>query len=72
MSLRVLALGATAAFAGRPFLYGLGALGEPGARHVMDMYVDELRTEFQHVGISSVADAARSRSGIPARGSAHG
>ena len=55
---RVLALGARAAFAGRPFLYGLGALGEAGARHVMDMYFDELRTEFQHVGIRSVAAAA--------------
>jgi len=54
---RVLALGAQAAFAGRPFLYGLGALGEPGARFVMDMYCDEVRTEFQHVGIRSVAAA---------------
>ncbi len=54
---RVLALGASAAFAGRPFLYGLGALGEVGARHVMDMFFDELRTEFQHVGIRSVAAA---------------
>jgi len=54
---RVLALGASAAFAGRPFLYGLGALGEAGAGHVMDMFFDELRTEFQHVGIRSVAAA---------------
>lgn len=54
---RVLALGAKAAFAGRPFLYGLGALGDAGARHVMDMYLDELRAEFQHVGIRSVAAA---------------
>jgi L-lactate dehydrogenase (cytochrome) len=55
---RALALGAKAAFAGRPFLYGLGALGEPGARHVIDMFFDELRTEFQHVGARSVAEAA--------------
>jgi (S)-mandelate dehydrogenase len=55
---RALALGAKATFAGRPFLYGLGALGEVGARHVMDMYFDELRTEFQHVGVRSVAEAA--------------
>jgi L-lactate dehydrogenase (cytochrome) len=56
--LRVLALGARAAFIGRPFLYGLGALGEAGARHVMDMFAEELRTEFQHVGIRSVAGAS--------------
>src|SRR3989338_1499837 len=55
---RALALGAKATFAGRPFLYGLGALGEEGARHVVDMYFDELRTEFQHVGVRSVAEAA--------------
>ena len=55
---RALALGAKATFAGRPFLYGLGALGEEGARHVVDMYFEELRTEFQHVGVRSVAEAA--------------
>ena len=55
--LRVLALGASAAFVGRPFLYGLGALGDKGPRHVMNMFADELRTEFQHVGIRSVAEA---------------
>jgi isopentenyl diphosphate isomerase/L-lactate dehydrogenase-like FMN-dependent dehydrogenase len=56
--LRALALGARAAFIGRPLLYGLGALGEPGARFVMDMFADELRTEMQHVGICSVAGAS--------------
>ncbi len=55
---RALALGARATFAGRPFLYAVGALGEPGAAHVMDLYFDELRTEFQHVGVRSVAEAA--------------
>jgi L-lactate dehydrogenase (cytochrome) len=57
--LRALALGASAAFIGRPFLYGLGALGESGARFVMDMFTDELRTEMKHVGIQSVTDAAK-------------
>jgi len=55
---RALALGAKATFAGRPFLYGVGALGEAGARHVVDMFFDEIRTEFQHVGVRSVAEAA--------------
>jgi L-lactate dehydrogenase (cytochrome) len=55
---RALALGAKATFAGRPFLYGLGALGEAGASHVTDMFFDELRTEFQHVGVRCVAEAA--------------
>ena len=55
---RALALGAKATIAGRPFLYGVGALGEAGARHVMDLFFDELRTEFTHVGVRSVAEAA--------------
>jgi (S)-mandelate dehydrogenase len=55
---RALALGARCAFAGRPFLYGLGALGEVGAAHVADLYCDELRIEFQHVGVGSVGEAA--------------
>jgi len=56
--MRALALGARAAFIGRPFLYGLGALGEPGARFVMDLFADELRTEMQHVGIRSLTGAS--------------
>jgi L-lactate dehydrogenase (cytochrome) len=56
--LRALALGASAVFIGRPFLYGLGALGNTGARFVMDMFSDELRTEMKHVGIQSIAGAS--------------
>jgi (S)-mandelate dehydrogenase len=55
---RALALGAKAGFSGRPFLYGLAALGPAGARHVVDMFFDEIRTEFTHTGIRSVAEAA--------------
>jgi (S)-mandelate dehydrogenase len=55
---RALALGAKCTFAGRPFLYAVGALGEDGPRHIVDMFVDELKTEFQHVGIRTVAEAA--------------
>jgi (S)-mandelate dehydrogenase len=55
---RALALGAKAGFAGRPFLYGLAALGPIGARHVIDMFVDEIRTEFVHVGIRAASEAA--------------
>ncbi len=54
---RALALGAKAAFAGRPYLYGLAALGDAGAPYVIDMFLEELRTEFKHVGVQNVADA---------------
>jgi (S)-mandelate dehydrogenase len=55
---RALALGAKATFTGRPFVYGLAALGPVGAAHVVDMFFDEIRTEFIHTGIRSVAEAA--------------
>jgi (S)-mandelate dehydrogenase len=55
---RALALGAKCTFAGRPFLYAVGALGEDGPRHIIDMFFDELKTEFQHVGIRRPAEAA--------------
>jgi (S)-mandelate dehydrogenase len=55
---RALALGAKAGFTGRPFLYGLAALGPIGAAHVVDLFLDEIRTEFTHTGIRSVAEAA--------------
>jgi L-lactate dehydrogenase (cytochrome) len=55
---RALALGAKAGFTGRPFVYGLAALGPIGASHVVDMFLDEIRTEFTHIGIRSVAEAA--------------
>ena len=55
--MRALALGAKAGFTGRPFVYGLAALGPIGAAHVIDMFLDEIRTEFVHVGIRSAAEA---------------
>ena len=55
---RALALGAKATFTGRPFVYGLAALGPIGAAHVVDMFLDEIRTEFTHTGVRSVAEAA--------------
>jgi L-lactate dehydrogenase (cytochrome) len=55
---RALALGAKAAFAGRPFMFGLAALGPIGAQHVIDLFLDEIRTEFTHAGVRSAAEAA--------------
>ena len=40
---RAVALGAQAAFAGKAFLWGLGALGADGPGHVIDLLIDEVR-----------------------------
>ncbi len=39
---RFLAQGASAVFAGRAFLYGVGAHGEQGAQHTIDILTEEL------------------------------
>jgi len=53
---RALALGAAAAFAGKAFLWSLGALGEAGPSHVIDLLIDELKATLGQVG-ATVATA---------------
>ena len=54
---RALALGAQAAFAGKAFLWGLGALGDEGPRHVIDLMIDEARASLGQIGAMSPNDA---------------
>jgi L-lactate dehydrogenase (cytochrome) len=54
---RALALGAHATFAGKAFLWGLGALGAEGPGHVIDLLRDETRAALGQIGAHSLADA---------------
>jgi L-lactate dehydrogenase (cytochrome) len=54
---RALALGANAALAGKAFLWGLGALGEDGPGHVIDLMIDELQSALGQIGALSPAEA---------------
>jgi (S)-mandelate dehydrogenase len=56
---RAYALGAAAAFAGKAFLWGLGALGEEGPRHVIELLMEETQAAFGQLG-ARVPDEARS------------
>jgi isopentenyl diphosphate isomerase/L-lactate dehydrogenase-like FMN-dependent dehydrogenase len=47
---RAYALGAAAAFAGKAFLWGLGALGEEGPGHVIDLLIEETQAAFGQLG----------------------
>jgi L-lactate dehydrogenase (cytochrome) len=47
---RALALGASAAFAGKAFLWGLGALGADGPGHVIDLLIDEVQSALGQIG----------------------
>jgi len=56
---RAYALGAASAFAGKAFLWGLGALGEEGPSHVIDLLIEETRAAFGQLG-AHTPDEARS------------
>src|SRR5262249_11755858 len=53
---RAVALGADAAFAGKAFLWGLGALGAKGSLHVIDLMIDEMRSAVGQVGAVRLND----------------
>jgi (S)-mandelate dehydrogenase len=55
--MRALALGADAAFAGKSFLWALAALGDDGPGHLIDLYIDELRSSLGQIGARSPAEA---------------
>jgi (S)-mandelate dehydrogenase len=54
---RAFALGADMAFAGKAFLWGLGALGADGPGHVIDLFIDEMKSAFGQIGALRPADA---------------
>lgn len=56
--LRGLALGASATFAGRAFLFGAAALGERGGDHVAALFAEEIRAGMMQLGAASLAEAA--------------
>lgn len=53
---KALALGATAVGVGRPYLWGLGAFGQPGVEAVLDLLREELRTIMRQAGTLRVAE----------------
>jgi L-lactate dehydrogenase (cytochrome) len=58
--LKAVAAGATAAMAGRAYLYGLGAGGERGVDRVLDWFHADLVRTMTLVGVGRTADADRS------------
>jgi L-lactate dehydrogenase (cytochrome) len=54
---RAVALGADLAFAGKAFLWGLGALGVDGPGHVIDLMIDEMKSTFGQLGARRPEDA---------------
>ena len=54
--LRLLAQGADFVMLGRPFHYGLGALGEEGAAHVVDILRQDMIANMGQIGARRLAD----------------
>ncbi len=56
---KALALGATAVGVGRPYIWGLGAFGQPGVERVIDILTRELRIVMQQMGATSLEKISR-------------
>ena len=54
---RAIALGADATFAGKAFLWSLGALGDEGPEYLVSLFAAEMGEALGQIGASSVADA---------------
>ena len=60
---RAVALGADAAFAGKAFLWSLGALGSEGPGHLINILTEDVRASLGQLGCLTVADLR----GVPVR-----
>ncbi|HJQ57431.1 MAG TPA: alpha-hydroxy acid oxidase, partial [Vineibacter sp.] len=55
---KALALGARAACIGRPYLWGLGAFGQPGVERVLQILRRETHAAMQQLGAPAIKDLA--------------
>ena len=53
---KALALGAEAVCIGRPYLWGLGAFGQPGVERVLEILRGETRAAMQQLGAPTIKD----------------
>ena len=51
---KALCMGATAVCVGRPYIWGLGAFGQPGVEQVLELLRSELRVAMQQVGAPTI------------------
>lgn len=55
---RAIALGADFVLLGRPFMYGVAALGEVGGKHVMEILYEDLKNNMIQVGCREISELA--------------
>ena len=54
--MRALSLGAEFVLLGRAFLYGIGALGNHGGDHVVEILMDDLKNNMVQLGVEKIAE----------------
>jgi len=54
--LKALALGATAVGIGRPYIWGLGAFGQPGVERVLELLQAEMVTTMKLIGVTKARE----------------
>ena len=62
--LKALALGADAIMIGRPYLYGLGAFGQPGVERALSILRAELQIAMEFAGTPRIEDIGPDAIGI--------
>jgi isopentenyl diphosphate isomerase/L-lactate dehydrogenase-like FMN-dependent dehydrogenase len=53
---KALCMGATAVCVGRPYIWGLGAFGQPGVERVLELMRIETQGMLQQMGAATVKD----------------
>ena len=62
--LKALALGADAIMIGRPYLWGLGAFGQPGVERALEILRDEFRIAMEFAGTPTIGDIGPDTIGV--------
>ena len=60
---RAMALGADFVLAGKAFLWSLGAMGDAGPSHALELFIDEMRATLGQLGVRTFEEAR----GVPIR-----
>jgi len=64
-AMRALYLGADFVLAGRPFIYGVAALGQYGGEHVANILVDDLKNNMVQLGVRNLKELRKAKAIIP-------
>ena len=59
--MRALHLGANFVLTGRPFIYGVAALGKLGGDHIANILIDDLKNNMVQLGVHSLKELKKTK-----------